>query len=288
METLTFEAIGTVWNIELPELDADTRERVMAKVMARIDAFDAAYSRFRADSLVTKMSAEGGTHTLPDDAQPMLALYRELYDITDGAVTPLIGQTLSDAGYDAAYDFGKADSAKLTAPPTWEDTLSYDAPSLTLQAPALLDFGAAGKGYLVDLVAKVLRDEGLTAFVINAGGDIRIEGDDALPVALEHPEDATQAIGVATLKNQSICASSGSRRAWGRYHHILDPRTLSSPRDVLAVWVVADTTMLADALATGLYFAPPEAFGAYAFEYLILLPDHSVRHSPGFPADLFS
>lgn len=285
-----FEAIGTVWHIELfsgaTESETKGLER---KVLKRIDDFDLDYSRFRADSLVAQMARQSGTYALPTDAQALLDLYRKLYGLTDGQVTPLIGQTLSAAGYDADYSLRAGAVAK---PPAWDEAIQYNFPSLTVRQPVILDFGAAGKGYLVDIVSKLLEDNGIGGYCVNAGGDIRYQTDKSLhgplQIALEHPADPTQAIGVATLHNQSICGSSGNRRVWEGYHHIINPTTLQSPRHIAAIWVVADDTITADGLSTALFFVPPSRLLTdFEFEYAILLEDYSLQRSAGFPADFF-
>ena len=77
-----------------------------------------------------------------------------------------------------------------------------------------MDFGAAGKGYLIDLVAKVLQKHKLDYFCVDAGGDMFYHniGNEKLRVGLEHPDNPKQVIGVANIYNQSICASAGNRR----------------------------------------------------------------------------
>ena len=40
-----------------------------------------------------------------------------------------------------------------------------------MKQAAMLDFGAAGKGYLVDIVGQVLENHGIKNYVIDAGGD---------------------------------------------------------------------------------------------------------------------
>lgn len=289
MTQFQFEAIGTHWHIEIAEtLAPSERERLLSAIRERIDVFDKNYSRFRADSLVTDMSRRAGTFELPPDAEPIMSLYHRLYELTHGAVTPLIGQVLVDAGYDADYTL---QTREMHVPPGWDEVMEWSAPMLTLKRPALLDFGAAGKGYLIDIVAGVMADFGVRSFCIDAGGDIRqrSEGGEPLRVGLEHPANAEQVIGVATILNQSICGSAGNRRTWGNFHHIINPHTLSSPRDILAVWVVAETTLRADALATCLFFVPPNDLeDAFDFEYLLIRPDYSIEKSADFPAELFT
>ncbi len=287
---LRFEAIGTAWSVEVyePVSRAPMSAKIKHAIAARVEQFDLAYSRFRPDSLITRLSHQAGRYELPADAQPLFDIYQDLYRITNGAVTPLIGQTLSDAGYDAAYSLTPK---PLTSPPAWDETLTYDFPHLTLHQPALLDLGAAGKGYLVDLVSELLEDHGLTSYCVDAGGDMRYRRLDGPPlrVGLEHPADPTQVIGVAELSNTSLCASAGNRRAWGDYHHILNPHTLTSPRHLQAVWVTAPTALIADALATALFFVDQSVLdGYYKFESALVHSGGSLQQSPGFPATFFS
>lgn len=289
-----FEAIGTHWQIDINEEISEEKSReLLLKIKSRIDIFDKDYSRFRADSLVTKMSHNSGEFIFPTDADQMISLYKKVYNITDGLVTPLIGQVLSDAGYDAKYSLvPKA----LSRPDSWDDILNWQNPKLILKKPALLDFGACGKGYLVDIVSEILEEGGVQSYCVDAGGDMRYRhlvtaspSQEFLRVGLENPSDISEIIGVVNLKNQSLCGSSGNRRAWANFHHIINPKTLSSPRDISAVWVVAETTILADILTTALFFVSPEVLSdSFNFEYLIIYPDFSMKKSMGFNAEIFT
>ncbi len=283
-----FDAIGTHWCIDLPAtLDAQRVEFVMKRIRDRIEVFDKTYSRFRSDSMVTVMSRAAGRYELPSDAAPMLALYRKLYDLTAGSVTPLIGQALSDAGYDASYSLK---TKPMMAPKPWDDVMRVSGSVVDLAEPVLLDVGAAGKGYLIDIVSDLIESEGIRSYCVDAGGDIRYRNEtaEALRVGLEHPMNTSQVIGVATLVNRSICGSAGNRRAWGTFNHILDPQSLTSPKHILTVWVVADSTMVADGLTTALMFADPNALqSVFDFEYAIVHEDFSLTRSEGFPGEFF-
>ncbi len=288
-----FEAIGTHWVIDIDQADEPLDETILKQaIFDRIEQFDKDYSRFRDDSLVTQMSQEAGNYALPDDARALVDLYKKLYDVSGGNVTPLIGQTLSDAGYDKDY---LLQPGSLSQPPSWDTALEYNWPVLTIKQPALLDFGAAGKGYLVDIIAELLLDRGAVSFCINAGGDIVCRTADTVPteIALEHPSDPTLAIGVANITNQSLCGSAGNRRAWGRadqrYHHIISPKTLQSPRHIAAVWAVAETGLLADAMTTALFFVTPDILlEQFRFAYAIVNADNSLQHSDNFPGSFYT
>ncbi len=284
---LIFQAIGTKWFIDIyKSLSKVHEERISILIKKRIDIFDIAYSRFRQDSLVTQISKVAGEYILPEDAKPMMDLYFDLYKKTNGLVTPLIGKLISDAGYDAKYSLKQ--KKELEKAPAWEDVLEYNHPNLKVKKPILLDFGAAGKGYLVDLVSKVIEENGYSEYCVDAGGDIFYKNKEVLKVGLENPDNTEQVIGICDLKKGSICGSAGNRRTWGDFTHIINPKTMTSPKEIKAVWVVAKTALLADALTTCLFFVEPKTLTeTYDFEYVILYADNTVKKSEGWRGEVF-
>lgn len=286
---LEFQAIGTSWVIDINQNITTEEESILFdKIMKRISEFDLAYSRFRDDSLVTKMSLVAGEYILPSDADKMISIYKKVYDVTNGLVTPLIGKILVDAGYDASYSLKEK---PLTKPLSWEETMVWQNPKLILNEPALLDFGAGGKGYLVDIVSEILEENGIKNYCVDASGDMRQRSfnQTTLKVGLENPKEPSEVIGVVQILNKSICGSSGNRRKWGNFHHIINPETLSSPKDIEAVWVVSDSTLLSDILTTALFFVKPEVvLKTFDFDYLIIYYDFSITKSEGFKAELFT
>lgn len=288
-QPLIFQAIGTQWHVQLDDdMPAEFTHDLSVRIRERINLFERDYSRFLPDSLLNVMSRKPGRYSLPNDARPLLDLYQKLYVATKGIFTPLIGQTLVAAGYDSSYSLQPSD---LHSPAAWDEVLEYSYPFLTVKKAAQLDFGGLGKGCVVDLVVNLLREHHVHSFCINAGGDIyyQNQGNAHISVGLENPQDPLQALGVAHILNQSICGSSGSRRAWGDFHHIIDPHSLSSPKHILATWVVAQTTLLADAMATCLFLVPSSILlKEFEFEYLIVFPDYSVQKSANFPAEIFT
>lgn len=260
MEVWRFEAIGTVWEIGTPRpLPAGERDAVREA----IDDFDHTWSRFRDDSLVTALAAEPQEVPAPPDAGVMLDLYRALSDATDGAVQPLVGDSLSARGYDARYSL--QDRGARPAVQDWAEQLAWDDGALALHAPALIDVGAIGKGRLVDVVHDLLGSLGHAERLVDAGGDLRLSGA-PIRVGLEHPFDPTTAIGLAVVADAALCGSAVNRRAWpgqhGGLHHVLDARTGEPVRTVAATWALAPEAMLADAVATALFFDGGAEFAA--------------------------
>jgi FAD:protein FMN transferase len=289
-----FEAIGTPWEIETHEpLDDFLRERILE----RVQQFDITYSRFRPDSLVSRVAAapDGGRFDFPEDALGLFDLYDRLHAATGGAVDPLVGRDLELLGYDPAYSLTPApdrvrSEARAGGRATWSRDVVRDGTTLVTQRALVIDVGAVGKGTLVDIVSEILRDAGFSGFVVDASGDMRHSGASSIRVGLEHPLDPRRVIGVTDLRNRALCASAVTRRAWGEgLHHVLDARTGVPVRDVVATWVVAEEAATADGLATALFFTGAELLAeAFSFSYVRMFTDGRAETSHDFDGELFS
>ena len=207
-----------------------------------------------------------------------MTLYRGLYEATDAAVSPLVGRALEALGYDRAYSLRP--SGPPAPPPAWADAIAWDGSTLTTVTPVLLDVGAAGKGLLVDIVTELLVGAGHTDLIVDGSGDIRQVGPEPIRVALEHPLDATKAIGIANVHDQAICSSATNRRAWGAgLHHVIDATTGLPTSSVIATWAIAATAMLTD---------PARLSERYDFTFARVFSTGRVEFSPHLDGELFT
>ncbi|RSX50030.1 ApbE family [Bifidobacterium callimiconis] len=165
------------------------------RMASRIDEFERALSRFREDSTVSAMarSPHGGRFEFPDFTRPLFAFYDRMFAATEGAIDPCVGEDLTRLGYDANLTFRMESGAfahlgREHGRATW-DSVRRDGTTLVTTGPVRLDFGAAGKGYMVDLLGEMLErydrerleehgdDRNGTEplrYVIDAGGDLRV------------------------------------------------------------------------------------------------------------------
>jgi thiamine biosynthesis lipoprotein len=280
----TFDAIGTRWTLT-------TAEPMAAALLDRVEdviaAYDALWSRFRGDSGVARV-ARGEAVDLGPTAAPLLDLLADLRARSGGALDPFVAASLDHLGY-GSHGTLRPEEGYLPAPAA---VVERTGSVVRTVPPALLDVGSAGKGQLVDLVAAELATAGHVDALVDASGDLRVAG---LPlrVALEHPYDPEAAIGVVEVVDGAIAGSAVNRRDWSpeggrRLHHVLDARTGRPVETVAATWVLAESAMLADALATALFFVGPEALAdAYAFEYVRMRTDGVADWSAGLPGEVF-
>ncbi len=118
MAQFKFKAIGTSWIIDIYDvIDSQKESDLLSAINKRIDEFDKAYSRFRPDSIVSQISKKAGVYKFPADSKLLFSTYYNLYKLTKGFFTPLVGQMLVDAGYDV--NFSLKQSKELSVPPAW-------------------------------------------------------------------------------------------------------------------------------------------------------------------------
>ncbi|MUK02158.1 FAD:protein FMN transferase [Vibrio cholerae] len=284
-DPFTFEAIGTTWRVDTTKALTPGERTCLLRLA---EDYDRVYSRFRSDSGVAGLAASGGFLALPHHGDGLGRLLRQLHDLTDGGVSPLVGDGLAAQGYDAAYSF------VASAPPApargWDDLLEWTDAGVTLREPAILDVGSAGKGQLVDLMLEYLESAGHPDVVVDASGDMRRAGTGTITVALEHPYDPTSAIGTVQLGTGALCASAANRRVWGDgLHHVLDARTGRCVDTVVSTWVLAQDAMTADGLCTALFLTDPENLtGSFEFDYVLVYSDGRARFSAPLSGALFS
>lgn len=131
---------------------------------------------------------------------------------------------------------------------------------------------AAGAGRLIDTITAALHRHGADDFVVDVDGGMRHSGTTELHVALRHPGQPELAIGVATLTDQALCAS-----------------TATDDGDLSAVWVVADEAAMADALCGALLVTPPRQLSRYfRFSSVRLFRNGRAEVSRNFPGALFA
>lgn len=275
-----FDALGTSWCIDTGEPLTDA---VREEILQRTEVFDKTYSRFRSDSLAWQLRTPG-EYVFPDDSTNLLEIYQKLYVMTDGLMTPLIGSMLEDAGYDATYSLQPKSVQDI---PNF-DALGWDGQTrLRTTQPLVLDVGAAGKGYLVDYISDILENHGVVSYAVDASGDIKQRGE-PLMIGLEHPLDQNKVVGRLKLQNQSLCASAVNRRAWHGLHHIFDPTTKRPTNTKLATWVIAGSTLVADALATALFFVPANLLEKeFEFNFVTIDTNGTIDVSPEFDGELY-
>lgn len=128
-----------------------------------------------------------------------------------------------------------------------------------------VDLGGIAKGFAGDRFMEIFRQYGVSSAYTNIGGNVVVSGakpDGSLwRVGIRHPRLENGLIGLVTVYDKAVVTSGDDQRYFighdgKRYHHILNPKTgYPAESGILSVTVVANSSLIADALSTVLFIA---------------------------------
>jgi thiamine biosynthesis lipoprotein len=148
-----------------------------------------------------------------------------------------------------------------------DDLWLLDDHQVVTTAPLYLDLGGIAKGAAVDRAVEALRTHGATLGCVNAGGDLRVFGDQAQPIYVRDPSAPHRMTHVGDLQDGAL-ATSGDYRV----QHLFHPdsgRPLATPRSFSVMaprCAVADALTKVYALTGNAQHPALRAFNAYALE----------------------
>jgi FAD:protein FMN transferase len=152
--------------------------------------------------------------------------------------------------------------------------------------PALIDLGGIAKGYAVDCACAALELHGVSDYVVNAGGDLRV-GRTPEIVHVRHPRRPTAIIPLASVEQAAVATSgiyfSSQHQMGALIHSIITPVTGQSARTCDSVSVIAPDCMTADALTKVVAVLADQAFPILAHfgaEACLLSKGGRWRHLP--------
>jgi FAD:protein FMN transferase len=138
----------------------------------------------------------------------------------------------------------------------------YNEPIGKTDSSLKLNFNAIAKGYGVDVIAALLRDNNCKNFMIEIGGEVYCGGLNAegkpWSIGINNPIEGSSKTDfnqVVRLNNQAVATSGNYRNFYEKdgekYGHSIDPRTgYPAKNKVLSVSIIASSCAEADAWAT--------------------------------------
>jgi thiamine biosynthesis lipoprotein len=152
---------------------------------------------------------------------------------------------------------------------SWRDIVLDDEGTVRFRSRVIVDLGGIAKGFAVDRAVETLQDNGVTAGIVNAGGDLRTFGLVSRAIHLRHPAESTHVARAVRLRERAM-ATSGIYFQRREYRGksigpLLDGRTGQSSCELISVSVAAAECMVADAL-TKIVFALREKAAALLTE----------------------
>lgn len=230
------------------------------RAMQEVVRIEGKYSRYRPDSVVSRINAQAGQEAVECDAETLCLLdfaahmHRQsdgLFDITSGVLR-------------RAWRF---DQAKLPEPAQlehllplvgWAQVERQDS-RVRLPTPGMeIDFGGFGKEYAADRAAALLRQAGADHGYVNLGGDLCLMGPradgSAWLMGIQHPRQSDQVLATQAMQRGALATSGDYERFMQvqgqRYCHLLNPRNGWPVSHWQSISVLAPLAVMAGGLST--------------------------------------
>ena len=263
LHRLEFRAMSTQCQVKLHGVSASVARDFQRDAVAWVGQFEARYSRFIPDSLISRINAAAGEHWVEVDPETdrLFNLCQELFFFTRGSFDPTALPLIKLWNWKASPPVlpNDADIQATRALVGWSK-LERRPGGIFLPQPGMaLDLGGIGKEYAVDCVMNMAIARGIPNVLVDFGQDVR---------ALGHApdkkfwwvglDDATAPgkcwAGVA-ITDHAVATSGDYLRNFKinarRYGHILDPRTgYPAFNDCRAVSIIAPSCTIAGLLST--------------------------------------
>ena len=262
------DAMGTAFSVVAYGTDRARLQSAVAEALDEARRLDEMLSNYRAESElseVNRFAAERPVHVSPEffrllsDCVNYSRASEGTFDITVGPLMKVWG-----------FYKGTGHMPHRAEVRGALDHVGYRNIILDSQAGTVrfarngveLDPGGIGKGYAVDRMAELLKQDGVTAALVSGGGS-SIYAIGAPPnesgwkIAIKDPRDPAKSAAQVTLRDQSLSTSGSYEKffwAEGRiWSHIMDPRTGYPSEGTLSVSLITPRTIDSEAWAKPYY-----------------------------------
>ena len=272
----SFEYFDTATSIIGFEKSEEVFKENVDKIKEKLEEYHKLYTIYSRYEDVNNVYTINNSET-PLEVDPKLAdllsFSKEMHTLTGGKINIAMGSVLSiwheyrEAGLNdpTKAQVPTLDELKEASKHTDINSLVVENNTVYLKDSKLkLDVGAIAKGYAIEQIALWMEETGITGYLLNVGGNIRIVGDrpdgEKWQIGLENPEEDENEPYIEYLSlgaGYSMVTSGSYQRYYTvegkNYHHIIDPDTLYPAVGYKMVSVINKDSGEADALSTALF-----------------------------------
>lgn len=272
------QTMGTYYNITYV-LSAEQQQQKMLSVVVlqrlidqQLELVNDQMSTYRPQSELSLFNKSTKSAVVSDATIKVVSSALAIFKLSHGAFDVTVGPLVNLWGFgpDKRPDKVPADNViQATKQRIGSQYLSVEGNKLVKsKADLYVDLSSIAKGYGVDVIANLLENKGINNYLVDIGGELRVNGTKlnkkAWTVAIERPQAGGQTVQRLLHIGNNAIATSGDYRNYFefdgiRYSHTIDPET-GKPitHKLVSVTVIDKSTMIADALATAITVLGPE------------------------------
>lgn len=271
LRRLEFHAMGTRCLVQYVAPAEDAAQAFEQTLREWVVRYEARYTRFREDSIVSRINQAAGTGEwvdVDDEMDRMLEMCGTVHFMTQGIVDVTAGPLARLWDYHVEHPRlpTEAEVAAARELVGWTSVEREPGRVRLPRAGMSLDFGGWGKEFAVDMALQIATEHGLAQVLVDFGHDIRVAGTPpgrpAWHIGLEDPDSPGQLWGSIGAMDTAVASSGNYQRGFvidgQRYGHIIDPRTgRPTTNGLRQVTVVAPSCLQAGMLATAAFVLGP-------------------------------
>lgn len=259
----SIDAMGTGFTIVAYGDDRGRLQSAVAQGLEEARRLDAMLSNYKPSSEWSEINREAADHPvhISKEMYDLLAACQEYSRASEGSFDITVGKLMKVWGFykgtghlpHRAEIWGALNSVGYKYL-----ILSPDGPDrwVRFERPIEIDPGGIGKGYAVDRIAQILKDNGIQHALISGGGSSIYAigappGEKGWKIDIKDPKETSKSVQTVYLKDESLSTSGAYEKfflAEGKlYSHIMDPRTGYPAQGMLSVSVIAPRTLDSEA-----------------------------------------
>ena len=271
-------SMGTVFEVTIYAADKYIAEKAFNDVFQEINRLDYLMSNYKKESVLSRLNKNASAEPTVCNKELANVIEQSLQysEITDGAFDITIGPLMKKWGFFKKQGRipGKEELESVLESVSYKNIIIEEKVEKTLAKNPVtvktvffkntgtqIDLGGIGKGYAVDMAARVLKQNGISSALINFAGNIYAfgtpPGKDSWVIGLQHPRESEGLLGSFAITDKAVSTSGDYEKFFTiegkRYSHIIDPRTGNPVKGVVSVTIVTDNATRADALSTGVF-----------------------------------
>ncbi|MBK7872828.1 MAG: FAD:protein FMN transferase [Saprospiraceae bacterium] len=259
--------MGTLIQVRIADQDSIIALNAAQEVFKLYDTLNQILSDYLPNSELNELCRKAGTAEwtmVSEHLLNVLILSQEAYDISNGAFDPSVGRLVQLWRGVRKSKIFPDEQMLLEALQTKGFKLKHDIEinknQVRLNKKGVqLDFGGIAKGYAAQCGLDLLKKRGITAVLIDSGGDLVLgdapQNSKGWKIGINRPDDANETLPYfLEIANCSVATSGNlyqSVEIEGKtYSHILNPKTGIGMTHQRNVTVIASDGATADWLAT--------------------------------------
>lgn len=268
----TFFTMGSKLEIKLYTKNEEQFNKITNRSIERAEEINLLFSNYIDTSVLAKVNKEAGKKTVevPDEFIRLTQMSIDYSKETFGAFDITVGNL-----FELWKSKGKQDllpneeEIKNSLECIGFDKIQIDGNKISFKSDCLtLDFGAIGKGYVVDEIFKIAKEAGVSKGLINFGGNIYSlstpDGKKYWEVGIRRPKTENEILAKVKLKDLGAATSGDYEKYFEvdgvKYSHILDPNTGYPVKDISSVTVISKSATESDVYSTAISVLGFEGF----------------------------